>query len=262
MTTQAIHPASAIEAGGSSAAGRWTLFLLGVSFYGIGVFGLCWLIACCLGFVPFTGGPVSLDSTAAAVALNLGLVALFGVQHAVMARPAFKERWTKVVPPALERSIFTLLAGLLMALAMWLWQPLSGQVWSFDAPVAKGALWTLGALGWGYLFASTFAIDHFELFGLRQVFANLRGRSAAAPSFKRRLMYRFDRHPIMSGVLVGLWATPDMSVTRLVLALGFTCYVVVGVAIEERTLMQLHPASYSEYRREVGSIVPYVGRRH
>ena len=258
MTTPALTATARPIA--PTALSRWTVFLLGVSFYAVGVFGLCWLIGCSLGVIPFTGGPLQTGSTAGAVAVNVALVALFGIQHAIMARPWFKARWTRIVPPALERSIFTLTAGALMALTMGLWQPMSASIWSVGGAAGTGLL-ILGALGWAYLFVSTFALDHFELFGLRQVYAHLRGGQAQAPSFKRRLMYRFDRHPLMSGALIGLWACPVMTLDRLVLALALSSYVVIGVFIEERDLVRAHGETYRSYRREVGSLVPVVGWR-
>ncbi len=245
----------------SSAFSRWSVFVLGVAFYAIGVAGLVWWILATAGIVPFTGGPLAIEGRGAAIAFNLGLIALFGVQHAIMARPAFKARWTKIVPAALERSIFTLLAGGLMALAMWLWQPMTEQVWLVEHGVARVALWSLSAFGFAYLFAATFAIDHFELFGLRQIWRNLRGDTTPSPAFQQRFMYRFDRHPIMSGVLIGVWFTPDMRLDHLVLALGLTTFVILGVAIEERDLVRLHGESYRKYRRDVGTLVPSLGLR-
>jgi len=243
-----------------SLARRVAFFAYGVTCYAIGVSGLVWLIGVTLGVIPITGGPVQITSMGGAIALDVLLVALFGIQHAIMARPAFKERWTKIVPEPIERSTFTLLAGLLMALAMGLWQPMPQLVWSVGQPAIAMALTAACALGWVYLLAATFCIDHFQLFGLRQVTSYLLAKPSTEPTFVRRVMYRFDRHPIMSGVLVGVWAAPVMTLDRLILALAFTTYVIVGVAIEERDLVRLHGDDYRKYRDEVGTLVPRVVR--
>ena len=240
---------------------RTAVLAYGVTAYAIGVAGLCWLIGGSLGLIPFTGGPVSLGSVEARVAFNLAFVALFGLQHAIMARPAFKARWTRVVPPAIERSTFVLVTGLLVSGFMWLWQPLPEVVWSVEQPLVAGFLFALGALGWAYLFTASFAIDHFELFGLKQVWNAFRGGEARPHRIVSRLMYRFDRHPLMSGMLFGLWCTPLMRVDHLVLAAGLTTYIVLGVLIEERTLVAIHGEEYRSYRRRVPALVPFPGRR-
>lgn len=256
-TSQAALPTSSTAA----APARLAIFIYGVVTYGIGVTGLCWLIACSLGLVPFTGGPLHLASTGAAIAFNLSLVAVFGLQHAIMARPEFKARWTRVIPTPMERPTFVLLAGAIMGTAMWLWQPLPAVIWSVDAQALAIGIRVLGALGWAYMLAASFAINHFELFGLQQVWMQLRGRAEARVPFVQRFMYRFDRHPLMSGILIGLWLTPIMTLGHLVLSAGFTTYIVLGVAIEERDLVRLHGESYREYRRRVGSLVPSLAGR-
>lgn len=245
----------------ASLLARWTIFALGVAFYAIGVTGLVWLIATTFGYHPLSA-PLRVESTGAAIALNLGLVAAFGIQHAIMARPAFKARWTRIVPAALERSIFTMLAGALMSLMMWGWQPLPEVLWSVEAPVLKTVMIVFQALGWAYLFAATFAIDHFELFGLKQVMRNLRGDDTPPPPLVQRFMYRFDRHPLMSGVLIGVWCTPLMTLGYLVLAIGLSTYIVLGVAIEERDLVRAHGEGYRAYRRNVGALVPSFVRKN
>ena len=242
-----------------AAGGSPLIFLYGILCYVLGVSGLVWLILVTLGFVPFADGPIRMGTQTQAILFNLGLVALFGVQHAVMARPAFKARWTKIVPPAAERSTFTMLAGLLMANMMFLWQPLTAQVWAVEQPAIALALRVLCGLGWGYMLLSTFAIDHFELFGLKQVYRQLRGLETPAPNFQQRWMYRFDRHPLMTGAMVGLWSTPDMRVDNLVLALAMTLYVIIGVSMEERDLVRAHGEAYRSYRNRVATTVPLLG---
>jgi len=254
------YPSHITSPSSASTLARCITLVYGVGAYTIGVAGLVYIILVTLGLVPFTGGPLSVGSTGAAIAVNLGLVALFGVQHAIMARPGFKRRWTQIIPAAAERSTFTMLAGALMVLAMWLWQPLETSLWSIETPALRWALLGGCAFGWCYLLAATFAIDHFELFGLKHVWRNLRGLETPEPSFKQRAMYRFDRHPIMSGVLLGLWCTPDMTLARLVLALGFSTYIVLGVALEERDLIKKHGATYVAYAKSVRTLVPRMNR--
>lgn len=231
-------------------------FACGLAAYAVGVAGLLALILRTLGVLPGGTPPVALAGTWSAIAMNLGLIAVFGVQHAIMARPAFKERWTRIVPRALERSIFVALSGLLMGAIVWLWQPLPAAIWTVEGGAARAALVGLCAAGWAYLLLASFAIDHFELFGLRQVWRGLHGLETPPPSFRARLMYHFDRHPIMTGVLVGLWSTPDLTLGRLVLALGFSAYIVVGVTIEERDLRRRHGATYAAYARRARTVVP------
>jgi len=232
----------------------------GLACYALGMGGLFWLVLSSLGLIAFTGGPVSFESTSAAIAFNLAFILLFGVQHAIMARPAFKQRWTKTIHPAAERSTFVVLAGGIMALTMWLWQPMTSTIWSVENATLAGIVRGVGALGWVYMVAASFAIDHFELFGLKQVWRNFRGGEQRDLPMVSRLMYRFDRHPLMTGILLGLWAQPNMTLDRLVLALGFTSYIVAGVLIEERTLVELHGEGYRAYRRRVGALVPLPGK--
>jgi protein-S-isoprenylcysteine O-methyltransferase Ste14 len=225
------------------------------------VTGLCWLIAASLDLVPFTGGPLELATRGQRVALGLGWVLLFGLQHAVMARPAFKARWTRVVHPAIERSSFVLVTGLIVSAMMLTWQPDPAPVWTVTQPALSIGMRVVAVLGWAYLFAASFAIDHFELFGLKQVWFHFRGRQLTALPVVSRFMYRFDRHPLMTGMLVGLWCTPVMRFDHLLLASGLSVYIVVGVLIEERTLVAVHGEGYRAYRRRVAALVPFPGRR-
>lgn len=245
----------------ASAVSRVAVLLFGVVSYAIGVSGLCWLIAASLDLVPFTGGPLELATRGQRVALGLGWVLLFGLQHAVMARPAFKARWTRVVHPAIERSTFVLVTGLIVSAMLLTWQPDPAPVWTVTQPALGIGMRVVAVLGWAYLFAASFAIDHFELFGLKQVWLHFRGRRPVALPVVSRFMYRFDRHPIMTGMLLGLWCTPVMRVDHLLLASGLSVYIVIGVLIEERTLVALHGEGYREYRRRVPALVPFPGRR-
>jgi methanethiol S-methyltransferase len=234
------------------------LLALAACAYGLGVTGLAALIATSFGLYNFQWSPNVASTVTGALLLDAGLLALFGVQHTIMARPGFKRWWTGIVPAALERSIFVALSGALMLLILWGWQPMPATVWQLDSTWARTALLVLQGAGWTYLLAATFAVDHFHLFGLTQPWRALSGRSPVEPLFRRRLMYRFDRHPIMTGVLVGLWATPHMRADTLALAGLFTFYIVIGVAIEERELVRAHGTTYLSYRDEVRSVVPSV----
>ncbi|MCB9914762.1 MAG: hypothetical protein H6828_06375 [Planctomycetes bacterium] len=236
--------------------GRVAVFAYGVTCYALGVSGLLYLILVTLGVVPLGLGAAPIAGTAAKLAVNVGLVALFGVQHAIMARQGFKQRFTQVIPAAAERSTFVLLSGLILASILFFWQPLEGSLWSVGAGVGRMALLGGCALGWSYMLAASFAIDHFELFGLKQVWRNLRGLDTQEPKLVQRLMYKFDRHPLMSGILLGLWCTPDMTATRFALAAIFTGYIVLGVAIEERDLVRRHGQRYVDFASRVGTIVP------
>ena len=240
---------------------RAAMLAYGVLCYAIGLSGLMWLILTCLGIVPQGLGLVETSSPTAGIALNLALVGLFGVQHVIMARPAFKRRWTRLIPAAAERSTFVVISGSLMALAMALWQPVAGSVWSLESPAAVWAVRVVGGLGWTYMLLASFAINHFELFGLSQVWNYFRGHQPRPLPLVARFMYRFDRHPIMTGILLGLWGTPSMDTTRFLLAAFFTGYMILGVLIEEGTLVQVHGEAYREYRRRVAALVPFPGRR-
>lgn len=261
MTTISSSDSESGSVAGSSVFSRTVVFLIGLLFYLLGVGGLLWIIAACFGLYPYTGGPVVLTSMPLAIAFNLSLVAVFGIQHAIMARSHFKERWTEIIHPALERATFVMLSGVILGGMQYLWQPLPQAIWSVESEAARIFLWALQGFAWSYLLLATFAIDHFELFGVKQVWRNLYSKDTPSPPFVSRLMYRFDRHPIMTGVLIGVWATPSMQLDHLVLAIGSTAYVILGVMIEERDLIRLHGETYLDYRKSVGTIVPQIGSR-
>jgi len=236
---------------------RTGVLVYGIVAYAIGVGSLFWMIATTLDLVPYTGGPLALEP-GPAILSNVAFVVAFGVQHAIMARPAFKERWTRIVPPAAERSTFVLAAGLIMGSAMLCWQPLTTEIWSIEPAVPSLAVRTLGVLGWGYMLIASFAIDHFELFGLHQVWNHFRGTGQPKLPVVTRWMYRLDRHPLMTGILIGLWATPTMTLDHLVLAAGLSTYVLIGVVMEERDLLAKHGESYRAYKRSTMTLVPSV----
>lgn len=241
---------------------RMAIFAYSLAAYGIGVAALVWLIACLAGLYPLGAPPIQARSTVTAVAVNVGLLVLFGVQHSAMARRAFKAWWTQWIPPAAERSTYVLAAGLSLALVVWLWQPVGGEVWSLRHPALRVALWGLFAAGWLYLLAATYVTNHYDLFGLRQAWLHLRAQPYTPVPFVRNWMYRYSRHPMMAGILVGVWATPKMDGDHFMLAAGFSIYVAIGVALEERELSRHFGDSYRRYREQVGALLPRMRSRY
>lgn len=219
-----------------------------------------------VGFVGNLAVPKTIDSgvpgpLAEALLVNSILLGLFAIQHSVMARPAFKAWWTRFVPRPLERSTYVLLSSLLLALLFWQWQPLPGAVWSIDHPAARMALQASFWLGWLLVLASTFMINHFDLFGLRQVALHLRGVPYTHPQFTTAALYAFIRHPIMLGFLIAFWATPDMSIGHLLFALATTAYIFIGIFFEERDSATFIGPPFETYRKQVPMIIPWPGRK-
>ena len=237
---------------------RAAILAYGIGSYTLGFASLLLVILASLGAYTFTGGPVHIDSPVLAALFNFGLLLVFGLQHSVMARPSFKERWTRVIHPSMERPTFVLTTGAILIPLVALWQPLPMVLWALSAPLLRAAVTGLALLGWTYLFLATFAINHFELFGLQQSWRGFRDRPPVAVPFRERWMYRIDRHPIMTGLLVGLWAIPTMTLGHLLFAAGFSIYIVIGVYFEERTLRRQWGEKYEDYRRRVSAIVPTV----
>ncbi len=206
------------------------------------------------------GGPVVPAGEATLV--DLALIALFGVQHSVMARPAFKRWWTRFVPEPIERSTYVLAASAMLALIFWQWRPIvEPVVWDLGRTAGGIALDALFWIGWAVLLVSTFLINHFELFGLRQVYARLVGRSLPTPAFRTPLLYRHVRHPIYLGFLIAFWATPRMTAGHLLFAVGCTLYILVGIRFEERDLVAHLGDRYRRYREQVGMLLPWPKRR-
>lgn len=199
-------------------------------------------------------------SVAVAIVIDSALIALFGLQHSIMARPAFKRAWTRFVPAQSERSLFVLFASLALILLFAFWRPIGGTVWSVEAPAGQALLWTIFGLGWAVVLVSTFLINHFELFGLQQSWFNVRRREAAAPVLREPLFYRFVRHPLYSGFILAFWATPEMTAGHLLLSAGMTVYILIAIRHEERDLIDLFGPQYEDYRARVGMLVPGVGR--
>jgi methanethiol S-methyltransferase len=213
-----------------------------------------------IGFIGNLGTPTALDAPASeplglALAINAGLLTLFAVQHSVMARPWFKERWTRLVPRPIERSTYVLFSSLALILLFWQWRPVGGQIWSVSDPVGQTVLWTLFAFGWGLVLVATFLINHFDLFGLRQVWLHLVGRPYTSLAFTTPGPYRLVRHPLCVDWFFAFWSTPTMTVTHLMFAAMTTAYILVAIQLEERDLISAHP-EYAEYRRRVPMLVP------
>lgn len=195
-----------------------------------------------------------------AIVINLALIALFGVQHTVMARSKFKKAWTRIVPWHLERSTYVLLTSLILILTFWLWQPITTSVWSVENTAGRYVLWALFAIGWAVVLVSTFLINHFDLFGLRQVWLHFRQRDEKPIPFKTTGLYQFVRHPIYFGFVLAFWATPDMTLGHLVFALGMSLYIVIVIVHEERDLHFHFGEKYREYSKQVPMLIPFPRR--
>lgn len=238
---------------------RLLTLLYGVAAYAVFLATFLYAVAFVAGF----GVPKHIDNGAPtarplAIAIDAALLALFALQHSVMARPAFKRWWMRFVPPPMERSTFVLASSLALVVLYWQWRPLPAVVWNVEAPFARGALWALCAVGWLLVLTSTFLINHFDLFGLRQSWRHARGRGPSPEEpFVTRAFYRIVRHPIMLGFLVAFWATPTMTVGHLLFALMTTGYILFAVKLlEERDLVAQFGDTYRDYQRRVPMLLP------
>ena len=219
-----------------------------------------------LGFVGNFGVPRTLDGAAegplgVAFAVDAALLTLFAVQHSVMARKWFKDWWTRIVPEPLERSTYVLFSSLALVLLFWQWRPLGGVVWSVESQGGRLVLWALFAFGWGLVLVSTFLINHFDLFGLRQVWLYLLGRPYKALRFGTPGPYRLVRHPLYVGWLFAFWMTPTMTLAHLLFSVATTAYILLAIRFEERDLARELGRPYEEYRRSVPMLIPFARRR-
>jgi len=241
---------------------RIGFFIYGVVSYAIFFVTFLYAVAFVGGFlVPATLDGPARGPLAQGIAIDALLLGVFAVQHSVMARRWFKERWTRIVPPAIERSTYVLFASLALILLFWQWRPLGGVVWTVHDPVARGVLRTVFASGFTLVLVATFLINHFDLFGLRQVWLYLRNTPYTKVKLGNPGLYRLIRHPLYAGFLMAFWAAPVMTYAHLLFAIATTAYILLAIQFEERDLVHEHGASYEEYRRNVPMLVPFTAIR-
>ena len=237
---------------------RLVIFIYGLFSYAVGLGGLVW-------FALFVGSweflPRHIDSDipgplSSALLINVGLLAIFVLQHSIMARLTFKSRWTKIIPPATERSTYLLLSGIIMALFCLYWQPINGVLWQVDNQIGQAVLIAIYIIGWSIPVLASFMINHFELFGLQQVYLNLVNKPEPSPRFTERSFYKVVRHPIQLGTLIGIWSTPTMTMTHLMLSVPLTAYVLLSLKYEERDLVTTLGEDYEDYQKRVRMIIP------
>jgi len=219
-----------------------------------------------IGFVGNIVVPKSIDSGipgpfVPSLIIDAALLGLFAIQHSVMARPGFKRRWTKFIPEPIERSTYVLFSSLLLILMFWQWRPILSVVWNVTNPFGSLVLTAVFWAGWLLVLASTFVINHFDLFGLRQVYLFLKGKQYTSLVFRKRLFYKLVRHPLLLGFMIAFWATPKMSLGHLVFAIATTAYMLIAIQLEERDLANIHGESYREYQREVSMLIPLPKKR-
>ena len=241
---------------------RSLFFLYGIICYF--VFFVTFLYA--VGFVGNFIVPKTIDSgfqggSTYAWVVNILLLSLFAVQHSVMARPGFKKWWTRIIPKPIERSTYVLLSSVVLILLFTFWRPIDGVVWNLKGGLAGSVLIALNFFGWFMVLLDTFLINHFHLFGLQQVYFNLKRKDQPHPKFVKPLFYKIVRHPLMLGFIIAFWTTPEMSVGHLLFAFATTGYILVAIQLEERDLVRYHGEEYRRYQQEVSQIIPMPPRR-
>ncbi len=241
--------------------GRVIAFLYGLIAY----VGFLIALLYAIGFIGNLWVPKTIDSGPAgpfgqSLLINLGLLGVFAVQHSVMARPGFKEWWTKFVPESVERSTYVMISNSLVFVIFWLWQPMPAAVWDVSGTVGGTILLVLFFVGWFILVLASFMVSHWDLFGLRQVLINLRGQTYEHLPFQIVGMYKLVRHPLMVGWIVAFWATPTMSVGHLVWALTTTIYILIAIQLEERDLIGFFGDKYRQYQQAVPALIPFTKR--
>jgi protein-S-isoprenylcysteine O-methyltransferase Ste14 len=220
-----------------------------------------------IGFVGNLMVPKSIDTgppaatITRALIMNTLLLSIFAIQHSVMARPAFKRWWTRIVPLAVERSTYVLLSSLALILLFWQWRPMTSVIWEMDNTAGQFILWAVFFSGWGIVLLSTFLINHFDLFGLRQVYLYSRDQEYTHVGFKELFLYKFVRHPIMLGFIIAFWTTPRMTAGHLLFAAVTTVYILVAIQLEERDTISSHGTAYEDYRNRVSMLLPIPKKR-
>ncbi len=240
---------------------RLAAFLYGLVCYAISFATL--LYSC--GFVGNFVVPRSIDSDPIiswgnALLIDAALLGIFGIQHSVMARQGFKHWWTQLIPQSIERSTYVLFSSLCLIALFYFWQPIGGVIWTVTNPTAFVILYALFGLGWLLVITTTFLINHFDLFGLRQVWLYLQGKDYTPLKFTAPSLYKYVRHPLYVGLLLAFWSTPTMTVTHLVFAGLTTLYILVGIQLEERDLVESYGKAYADYRHQVPMLVPFTHR--
>ena len=258
-----MHGNTRLESSISTLAGK--LAALAYSLLSYAFFLLVFIYF--IGFLSSIGVPKGIDTAVSrvswpwAIVIDVLLITLFAIQHSGMARKAFKHWWLRFVPAPIERATYVLFSSAVLALMIWLWQPVSITVWRIESPLAVALLTSVYWLGWALVLVATFLISHLELFGIKQALDTVLRLKAPDTSFKTPLLYKRVRHPMYAGFLMAFWAMPHMTVGRLVFAVTCTLYIVIGSRLEEKDLLELFGDPYRRYQQRIGRLIPFVGRR-